>query len=128
MMLDYRISQLLSTVGLLTLLLAGACQSPFARTGPKFDARKPKAGTVSAKAGAVTNFTSVEFTNQVTAELLQPGGELFTLGPGDRIELEILGDPSTRTIVTVGPDGKIYFYLLPGIDVWGLSMGQAKAL
>jgi protein involved in polysaccharide export with SLBB domain len=27
----------------------------------------------------------------------------------------------------VAPDGKIYFNLLPGVDVWGLTLAQAKA-
>ena len=30
-------------------------------------------------------------------------------------------------IAVVAPDGKIYFNLLPGIDVWGKTLGQAKA-
>jgi protein involved in polysaccharide export with SLBB domain len=58
--------------------------------------------------------------------LLNPPTEPFTLGPGDRIAIEILGDPATHAEVTVGPDGKIYYYLLPGLDVWGLSLGQAR--
>jgi polysaccharide biosynthesis/export protein len=28
----------------------------------------------------------------------------------------------------VGPDGKIYFYVLPGLDVWGLSLAETQAL
>ena len=30
------------------------------------------------------------------------------------------------TATVVGPDGKIYFNLLPGIDVWGLTLGQTR--
>jgi protein involved in polysaccharide export with SLBB domain len=71
---------------------------------------------------------SVEVTNQVAQEWLRPAPEPFTLGPGDRIEVELLGDPSTRTLLTVGPDGKVYFYLLPGLDLWGLTLAQAKEL
>jgi polysaccharide biosynthesis/export protein len=101
------------------LFFLTACESPFARTGPRFDARAPHAGTV-------TNFTAVPLTNQVSPDLLKPVAEPFTLGPGDKIEVELLGDASTRTLLTVGPDGKIYFYLLPGIDVWGWTLGQTK--
>jgi polysaccharide biosynthesis/export protein len=108
-------------VGGWTVLMFAGCQSPFAHTGPKFEARPPSAG-------ALTNFTAVPLTNQVSPDLLQPSAEPFTLGPGDKIEVEILGDPATRTIVSVGPDGKIYFYLLPGLDVWGLTLGQTKEL
>src|SRR4029077_10215931 len=32
-----------------------------------------------------------------------------------------------KTTTVVGPDGKIYFNLLPGIDVWGLTLDQARA-
>src|SRR5213075_3544856 len=46
----------------------------------------------------------------------------------DRLEIEVIGDPASRTITIVGPDGKIYFSLLPGIDVWGATLAQAKAL
>lgn len=60
--------------------------------------------------------------------LRQPPTELFTLGPGDRIEIEILGTPTSRTATAIGPDGKIYFHLLPGLDVWGLTLAQTKSL
>ena len=38
-----------------------------------------------------------------------------------------MGDLATRSTVTVGPDGKIYYYLLPGLDVWGLTLPEASA-
>jgi polysaccharide export outer membrane protein len=60
------------------------------------------------------------------AELLRPSEKVFTLGPGDRLEIEIAGDPASRTATLVGPDGKIYYQVLPGIDVWGLSLAQAR--
>jgi protein involved in polysaccharide export with SLBB domain len=50
------------------------------------------------------------------------------LGPGDRLEIEILGDPISRTLTTVGPDGRIYYHLLPGVDVWGRSLSETKGL
>ena len=67
-------------------------------------------------------------TNQVDGNLLKASEKPFTLGPGDRLELEVMGDIGSRTATTVGPDGKIYFHLLPGIDVWGLTLGETKAL
>lgn len=60
--------------------------------------------------------------------LLKAPTQPFTLGPGDRIEIEVLNDPTTRATATVGPDGKIYYYLLPGLDVWGLTLPQAHDL
>src|SRR5208337_4115030 len=44
------------------------------------------------------------------------------------LELEILGTPASRAATAVGPDGKIYFYLLPGLDVWGLTLDQTRQL
>lgn len=58
--------------------------------------------------------------------LLQRPNTEYRLGPGDQLDIEILGDVDTRTTTTVGPDGKIYFYILPGIDVWGLTIPQAR--
>jgi protein involved in polysaccharide export with SLBB domain len=74
-----------------------------------------------------TNFTTVSVTNQLAPELLRPDVQLLTLGPGDVIEVEILGAANTRSKMQVGPDGKIYFDLLPGLDVWGLTLSETKA-
>ena len=38
-----------------------------------------------------------------------------------------MDDLTSKIITVVGPDGKLYFNLLPGLDVWGLTLGQAKA-
>jgi polysaccharide export outer membrane protein len=37
------------------------------------------------------------------------------------------GNAASRATVTVGLDGKIYYSLLPGIDVMGLTVDQARA-
>ncbi|MEW6157191.1 MAG: polysaccharide biosynthesis/export family protein [Verrucomicrobiota bacterium] len=99
-----------------SLLLAG-CKHV---TGPKFD---PRAKNV----GAITNLTTLG-TNAVSSALLQAPTNYFTLGPGDRLEIEIFGETGSRATTTVGPDGKIYYHLLPGIDVWGLTLADTKAL
>ncbi len=70
--------------------------------------------------------TPVPDARPVDPSLLQPPANPFTLGPGDQLEIEVLGDPSTRETTTVGPDGKIYFYVLPGLDVWGLTLSQTR--
>jgi len=44
------------------------------------------------------------------------------------LDLEIIGDGTTRATTTVGVDGKIYYYLLPGLNVSGLTIAEAKAL
>jgi protein involved in polysaccharide export with SLBB domain len=69
----------------------------------------------------------VDLTNRLDESWLRPSRELFTLGPGDRLEIEILGDPASKSSTIVAPDGKIYYNLLPGLDVWGLTLSQAKA-
>ena len=66
-------------------------------------------------------------TEPLDPALLRPAATAFRLGPGDQLDLEVLGDPSTRASVTVGPDGKIYYYMLPGLDVWGLTLPEARA-
>jgi len=58
--------------------------------------------------------------------LLQRPTTEYRLGPGDQLEIEVLGDIDSRARTVVGPDGKIYFYVLPGIDVWGLTLGEAR--
>jgi len=101
-------------VMMVTILLAG-CQNP----GPRFNPHAP--------ASAVA-MQSVTVSNQINPEWLKPPTNLFTLGPGDKLEIELLSDPASKTTTTVGPDGKIYFNLLSGLDVWGLTLGQTKEL
>lgn len=67
-------------------------------------------------------------TNRIDPALLRAPTEPFTLGPGDRVEIELMGDVASRTTTIVGPDGKLYFDLLPGLDVWGLTLAQTRAL
>ena len=75
-----------------------------------------------------TNSTTLVATNQLKPEWLRPGTAPFTLGPGDRLEIEILGNLNSRALNAVGPDGKIYYYLLPGINVWGLTLAETRDL
>ncbi len=105
---------LVTFMGLALGLFVG-CQHP----GPRFDPR-PGASAVPAQ--------PIALTNQVPAEWLKPPTNLFTLGPGDKLEIQLLSDPATKTTTTVGPDGKIYFNLLSGLDVWGLTLAQTKEL
>src|SRR5512146_1640891 len=68
----------------------------------------------------------VVFTNGIRPDWLRTPTNLFTLGPGDKLDIEYLGETNTTITTTVGPDGKIYFNLLPGLDVWGLTLAQTK--
>jgi len=71
--------------------------------------------------------TQIDFPNRIDPASLKPSTTQYTLGPGDKLEVEVLGDPASKTTTIVGPDGKIYFNLLPGIDVWGLTLAEARA-
>lgn len=103
---------------LLALLLA-ACHTP---KHPASDARKPAASAPTNQ----TSFTTVAAERQLQPEWLRSPTNFFTLGPGDRLEIEVLGDATTRAVTVVGPDGKVYYYLLPGLNVWGLTLAEAK--
>lgn len=98
--------------------LAAGCQSH----GPKFD---PHASRMGDGAAATVSFTSLS-TNRIKAEWLQPPCEPFRLGPGDHVELEIIGREGTLASTFVCPDGKIYYDLLPGVDVWGMTLDEAR--
>ena len=101
-----------------TILFSG-CQAPEPqRAEYKFD---PAAPVIVSKPETVT------ITNTLDPRWLEAPTRMFTLGPGDRLELELIGDLPSRTITVVAPDGKLYFNLLPGIDVWGLTLTDAKA-
>src|SRR5581483_7036343 len=84
------------------------------------------AGVPDAAAPAFAAVATVP-TDALDPALLQPGVAPFRLGPGDQFDIEIIGDLSTRAAVTVGPDGKIYYYMLPGLDVGGLTLPEARA-
>jgi polysaccharide export outer membrane protein len=106
------------------LLLTGCFIS---KRGDRFDARPSKDAVI------LTNLAQVETTNQISKDWLLPPTNYFSLGPGDKLEIEIIGDPNSRALTTVGPDGKLYYYstsqnvpILPGIDVWGLTIAEAK--
>jgi polysaccharide biosynthesis/export protein len=108
---------LLLLPGLLIVLMAGCRSAP---TGPRFDAR--------AESVEFTNVVTAGLTNQIQPEWLRPSPEPFRLGPGDVVEIEMFGEPDSRITSRVGPDGRIYFYLLPGLNVWGLTLPETRAL
>lgn len=81
-----------------------------------------------ALAGSPTNLVAIATTNQLKPEWLKPSNKPFVLGPGDKMELEVLGKTGSRAMTFVCPDGKIYFDLLPGLDVWGLTLQETRQL
>src|SRR5689334_14085166 len=47
------------------------------------------------------SLSPVKLSNQMDPSWLQPPTELFTLGPGDKLEIELLGEPTSRTTTIV---------------------------
>ena len=86
--------------------------------GPTFDPRDPKSQT----------FQDYSSTNAINPDWLKPSTNEFRLGPGDHGDIEMLGNGHEPQSALVGPDGKIYFDLLPGQKVWGLTLAQTRDL
>lgn len=106
-------------------IIATGCKS---HLGPTFDPHS----SVAVGTNEIGTLDLTPITNRIDGRLLEAPTKPFTLGPGDRLEIEILdegADPAaSRALVPVGPDGKIYYSLLPGLDVWGLTVTQTKEL
>ncbi len=85
----------------------------------------PPLPTPTVNTGVVATYTP---TNRIDPAWLQLPAEPFTLGPGDRLEIQLLGEAASKVTTIVAPDGKLYFDLLPGLDVWGLTLAQTKSL
>lgn len=84
--------------------------------GPKFDPHQETLQEANTSA------------NPIDPAWLRPSTNEFRLGPGDKLEIDLLGSSESPTPALVGPDGKIYFELLPGLDVWGLTLRQTRDL
>lgn len=108
------------SLALVLVALAGCAGSKQNSQSSQFPAFTPAPGVQSA-------VTPVRIKNVISPELLRPDRSMMTLGPGDQIEAELIGTAGSRSLLTVGPDGKIYFSLLPGLDVWGMTLVETKA-
>jgi protein involved in polysaccharide export with SLBB domain len=118
---------------ILACLLVGCRSAPprLALTGARLEPVSTAAPSSASKLARLDEsaFTQVAPTNALRSEWLQPPTNLFRLGPGDVITIENLGEPAAgATTAVVGPDGKIYYSLLPGISVWGLTLTETKEL
>lgn len=102
-------------------LFAGGCaETPM---GPDAHRGAPP----SAPAPAEASLVPVSGAAPLDAALLKPSTDVYQLGPGDQIDIEVMGTAGTAAVATVGPDGKIYYSILPGLDVWGLTLAQAQS-
>ncbi len=86
----------------------------------------PQATIESAPAGVGKEFESVDRLDRLDPAWLKPGDEAYRLGPGDRIAIELVDEAGSFDTTFVCPDGKLYFHLSEGIDVWGLTTAEAE--
>jgi protein involved in polysaccharide export with SLBB domain len=92
-----------------------------------------QSGAPKFKAGPGAHTGTADFAKTTAGDPINPAWRAapkdpFRLGPGDVLEIEIIGDGTTRATATVAADGKLYYYLLPGLKVWGLTLAETKAL
>ncbi len=89
--------------------------------GKKFDPRvKDSVSSVDPA------FDKAEAKIAPPVSMLQAPSEAYKLGPGDKLDIEILGETGSRAETFVAPDGKLYYNLLDGLDVAGISPEQLK--
>lgn len=107
-----------NSIPVLLLLLAAGCAF---NHGPSFDPQKDAAD-------AALRLQESSLTNRLDPAWLKPSTNELTLGPGDRIDIDVFGQNDSTASALVGPDGKVYYGLLPGLNVWGLTPTQARDL
>lgn len=103
-------------VSILTVLLGG-CQTP---------PQAPATATARTPSLQDAVFVTEPSHGRIHPDWLKPPKEDYLLGPGDKLEIEILGETGTREVTFVTPDGKIYYSLLPGLAVTGLTTTKLK--
>jgi polysaccharide biosynthesis/export protein len=112
--------RLLSLIASLCTLMLSSCSLTHVE---EFDAQEDQTPLLEEP-----SFANVDATpNAITPEMLKPPTKPFVLGPNDKIDVEIVDDGDTREELTVSPDGRIYYSLLPGMVVQGRSLPQVKA-
>ncbi len=101
----------------LALALLAGC----APMGPKFT---PGAHAGKAVAG---EFSKVKTSGGIAAEWLKPSADKYRVGPGDRLEIEMLEFPETHLKCLVLPDGTLFFHTVSGLKVSGMTVPEVKA-
>lgn len=106
----------MKTFAFLTLV-AAVCIG--CKTGPKFDPRAESNATA---------FAPIALSNRIDPTWLKAPTAPYQLGPGDAIHVEAIGDGLPTTTLNIGPDGKIYYSLLSGLSVWGLTLSETRTM
>jgi len=109
------------------LALAFVVSSCSTKSGRPFDPRPIQTGDGPGSLPA-TNLTFVAITNAINPEWLVPSTNAFRLGPGDQLDIELIGEGEGPESTFVGPDGRIYFSVLPGLQVWGKSLEEIRQI
>ena len=89
--------------------------------GSRFD---PRSSEPSKAVDA--EFTESETKATPPESMLQAPNEAYKLGPGDKLDIEILSETGSRAETFITPDSKLYFNLLPGVDVEGKSTVEVQ--
>lgn len=101
------------------LVLCAGCAAP----KPGF---KPGPHSAAAdKSGA--GFSKMKVAGGVPREWLRPPAEKYRIGPGDKLEIEMMEFPETHMRCLVLPDGMLYFHTVNGIKVTGMTVDEVKA-
>ncbi len=116
-----QLSRTLLSLGVALLFLAGLTGCRHTGKGPEFDPYAEPDSTPNK-----SQFTDAPLQDSIPPEMLRPPQKPFTLGPGDRIAIDVVEDIYGPSDTIVGPDGKIYYDLLPGLNVWGLSLDEVR--
>ncbi len=102
---------------LLLLFTVASCSS----VAKKFDPRAE--GSADA---TDPEFTKAASAGAPPASLLQAPADGYTLGPGDKLDIEIMGETGSRAETFVTPDSKLYYNLLAGLEVSGMTTAKLK--
>lgn len=110
-------SPLLSLLAAATLASCSGTNQPVKRFDP-----------LATQPATSADVVKTSLNNSLNPALLTPDTSEFRLGPGDVIDIELLGSPEGTQSTFVGPDGRIYFHLLEGQQVWGLTLAETRKL
>lgn len=92
----------------------------------RFDPRKTDA-QANALAAANPVFNRMKTGGEIPREWLSPPPDAYRLGPGDRLEIELMEFPETRQMCMVLPDGTLFFHTLSAVKAGGLTTVELKA-
>ena len=99
-------------------LLISGCTTPNYKDAEKFDA-------VAEQSQIDAQLRPVKLNTRAVS-VSKPKSDSDRIGPGDRLNIAILGRPESRTSCVVLPDGMVYYDIAGGVKVSGLTVGQVE--